>query len=651
MRRRAVLAAFALLIGLAPHAPAQRPPYTPEQLTLSRTTDECCLSPDGKTVAFTSDITGAVELWTVPAAGGWPEQLTGLDGDVSAVRWSPDGRWLVFTSDYGGNERRDLYRVPARGGAVEKLTDTPLSETEPRFAPDGKRLAFTADPDRDSVFQLFVLDLESGKQTRLTHEAVTVQSPVWSPDGRTLALNRSGDDERGDLLLLDAATGGKVVVEPMVAGGILWPEAFAPDGSALLLRGRNEAGFLQLAVLELSPASEAGKPPKPKGPPAFIGPGDWDVVEAAWTRAGIYALRNEGGSTGLLWLPAPQDRPVDLLPAEGAMSHLSLDRAGRRLALLREDVNRPADVWVGDLAVAAGNERPAPGTPATLRDSLRQVTFSLPAGVKAGDLAAGEMASYASFDGTKVHALLLRPPVERLGSPPPAVVCVHGGPDLQQTRSYSPYQQALAEAGFAVLAPNYRGSAGYGKAFQDANHKDWGGGDLKDLVAGVRHFGARKVLDPERVGITGGSYGGYLTLLALARTPDVWKAGAESFGMPDLVIDYQLTRSRFGPWYETQMGTPRADGALFRERSPLPYLEDVRAPLLVFQGANDTSVPKAESDLLTAVLKGLNKPCEYVVYDDEGHGFTRRRNLVDHDRRAVRFFVEHLRRIPAGSRP
>jgi dipeptidyl aminopeptidase/acylaminoacyl peptidase len=643
MPRRAVLATLALLLWLPPAAPAERPAYPPELLTLSRATEECRLSPDGKTVAFTSDITGAMELWTVPAAGGWPEQLTGLDEYVSAVRWSPDGRWLVFTADYGGNERRDLYRVPARGGAVEKLTDTPLSETEPRIAPDGNRVAFTADPDHDFVFQLFVLDLPGGKTTRLTHEPVTVQSPVWSPDGRTLALNRSGDDRQGDLLLLDAATGAKVVVGPPVAGGILWPEAFAPDGSALLLRSRNDAGFLQLAVLDLSPA-EAGKPPRPRGLPAFIGPGDWDVTEAAWTRAGIYALRNEDGATSLLWLPSPHDRPVTLLPAEGTMSHLTLDRSGGRLAVLREDVNRPADVWVGDLAGARGEDRPGPDLPAAFRASLKQVTFSLPAGVKAGELAAGEMVSYPSFDGTKVRALLLRPPVERLGSPPPAVVSVHGGPDLQQTRSYSPYQQALAEAGFVVLAPNYRGSAGYGKAFEEANHKDWGGGDLKDLVAAVRHFGARGVLDPERVGITGGSYGGYLTLMALAKTPEVWKAGVESYGMPDLVTDYLLTQSRFGPWYETQMGNPKADGGLFRERSPLPHLGDVRAPLLIFQGANDTSVPKAEADVLTAVLKGLRKPHEYVVYDDEGHGFSRRKNLLDHDRRAVQFFLQHLRR-------
>jgi dipeptidyl aminopeptidase/acylaminoacyl peptidase len=202
----------------------------------------------------------------------------------------------------------------------------------------------------------------------------------------------------------------------------------------------------------------------------------------------------------------------------------------------------------------------------------------------------------------------------------------------------------LAEAGFVVIAPNFRGSTGYGKAFEDANNKDWGGGDLKDLTAAVKHLTARGAIDPKRVGITGGSYGGYLTLMALARTPKVWKAGVEAYGMPDLVMDYLLSKSRFADWYETEMGNPRTHAALYRERSPLPYLDDIRAPLLVFQGAQDSNVPKAESDLLVAVLRELKKPYQYVVYPDEGHGFYRRQNLLDFYRRTTAFFVKHLGR-------
>jgi dipeptidyl aminopeptidase/acylaminoacyl peptidase len=311
---------------------------------------------------------------------------------------------------------------------------------------------------------------------------------------------------------------------------------------------------------------------------------------------------------------------------------LSADTAGRRLALLREDVTRPADVWLMDTA-------PEKGTPA---ETLRPVTFSLLGGVKPEELSPGEMVTYESFDKTKIHALLVRPKVARLGSPPPAVIYIHGGPNGQQTLSFSPRIQLLAEQGFAVIAPNYRGSTGYGRPFEDANNKDWGGGDLKDLVAAVKHFGGRGDIDPKRVGITGGSYGGYMTLMALGRTPDVFAAGAEFYGMPDLVMDYLLTKSRFGDWYETEMGNPKRDAGLFRERSPLVYLDDIKAPLLVFQGANDSNVPKAESDLLVAVLKELKKPHEYVVYDDEGHGFTRRKNVLDSSRRTAEFFVKHL---------
>jgi dipeptidyl aminopeptidase/acylaminoacyl peptidase len=625
------LATLAVLLTAAP-ALGQRAPYSAEQLSLIRAVDECQLAPDGRTVAFVSDITGALELWTVPAAGGWPSQLTNLGEHVTDVRWSPDGRWLVFASDYGGNERRDLYRVPAAGGAVEKLTDTRLSESQPRWSPDGRQLAYLADPDRDFDFQLHVLDVQTQKSRRLTREPVKVQGLVWSPDGKAIAVNRSGDDQKGDLLLVDVATGARTVVGPLVKDGNVLPAAFAPDGKALLVLALNEAGFEQLAVLDLDPAGEPGKPPRPRGKPAFVGPGDWDVTEARWNKAGIYFLRNEGSAVSLNLLPTPAGRPVILLPARASLRNFSLDHAGNRLALLQEDVTHPADVWIGDIPKDADGPM-----------RLRQVTFSLLGGVKPEELSTGEMVRYESFDRRTIHALFIKPRVHRLGTPPPAVVFVHGGPDGQQMVEFDPYLQLLAEEGFAVISPNFRGSTGYGRAFQDANNKDWGGGDLKDLTAAVRHFAARGAIDPKRVGITGGSFGGYLTLMALCRTPEVWMAGVECYGMPDLVMDYLLSKSRFADWYETEMGNPKHDAARFRERSPLPYLDDIRAPLLVFQGANDSNVPRAESDLLVAVLKELKKPHEYIVYDDEGHGFTRRKNLLDFYKRSSAFFVKEAR--------
>jgi dipeptidyl aminopeptidase/acylaminoacyl peptidase len=611
----------------SPLAAEQRPAYSPEQLSLIRHVAEAQLAPDGRSVAFVTDITGALELWTVPAEGGWPTQLTNLGEAVSDIRWSPDSRWLVFSADAGGNERHDLYRVPAAGGLVEKLTDTPFSEQQPRFSPDGKQLAFVADPDpmREFLFQLHVLDLESRKVRQLTREPVNVLAPVWSPDGTTLAVTRSGDDQKGELLLIELASGRKVEVPPPEAGGILWPQAFAPDGKSLLVLARNNKGFLQMALVPST------RPAAGNNVLTWLGPDDADITDVHWHKEGtILFLQESEGATRLGALESPKAaQPLVLLPARGVIRQLSASEAGQ-VAVLREDVQRPADVWRSSSLL--------PGKEA----EFRQVTFSLLGGVRPEELSAGEMLTYESFDKRRVQALVIQPRRPRLGSPPPAVVYVHGGPNGQVTRSFDPFFQVLAEAGFAVIAPNYRGSTGYGKAFEDLNNKDWGGGDRQDLVAAVRHFGQRGLIDPCRVGISGGSYGGYLTLMALCKDPDVFAAGVELYGMPDLVMDYLLCKSRFADWYETEMGNPTTAAALFRDRSPLPYLDRIRSPLLIFQGANDSNVPRAESDLLAAVLKQLNKPHEYTVYDDEGHGFVRRKNLLDFYQRTTAFFVKHL---------
>jgi dipeptidyl aminopeptidase/acylaminoacyl peptidase len=265
-------------------------------------------------------------------------------------------------------------------------------------------------------------------------------------------------------------------------------------------------------------------------------------------------------------------------------------------------------------------------------------------GVKSEELASGEIVSYPSFDGKTVSAIYLKPPVARLGTPPPLVVMVHGGPDWQSYDDFHPMRQSLAEAGFAVLAPNFRGSTGFGRAWLDANRKDWGGGDRKDLIAGADFLAARGEIDRARVGITGGSYGGYSTLYGLAKNKGEWAAGVAAYGMPDLALDYELSKSRFAPWYQTMMGNPKDDAALFKERSAITYLDDLKAPLLIFQGANDTNVPLAESELVYKRLKKLGRDVGLVVYPDEGHGFSRRKNLTDYYEKTTAFFADKLGR-------
>lgn len=595
---------------------APRPAYTPDRLALLRQVTEIQISPDGKDLAFITDISGALEVWTVPAVGGWPTQISSLGEQASSLRFTPKGDALLFASDFGGDERTDLYWVPAGGGEVENLTRSTQAESSPAFSPDGKRLAYTSDPDKPFLFQLMVMDLETRKRRQLTREPVNVHFPVWSPDGRQIAVTRSGDDQKGELLLVDPSAGSVRVIDPPVKGGIIFPEEFSGNGVMLLCRAINDRGFLQLYLLDIASA---------KG--SFIGPGDWDVSEARMHPiAGILFTRNEGGQSALYRLSGPE-KAERLLPAAGHIADFDVDAKGLRLAYLWEDSTRPADAWLLDL-----------------KKGLKHgpVTRSLLGGIEPGSLSPARLINYFSGDNRSIHAFLIKPAHARLGEPPPAVVIAHGGPDYQIFDEFMPLAQSLAEAGFAVLMPNFRGSSGYGKEFLDANNKDWGGKDLDDIVSGVRRLASTGQIDAQRVGITGGSYGGFMTLTALVKSTEVWAAGVEAYGMPDLVQDYELSGDRFKDWYATEMGTPKTHAALFHERSPINFIDRIKVPLLVFQGANDTNVPPAESELIHQALKKKGGPVELVVYADEGHGFTKRANRVDYYRRIVEFFKKHL---------
>lgn len=583
-------------------------PYGADRLSNVREITEVALRPDGKEAAFVSDISGALEVWAVPLEGGWPRQLSWLAQQPTGLSWAPDGSELVFSSDRGGDERPDLWRF--KDGALFQVTATTRAEKDAKYSPDGKRLAYLADPQVEFLYQLMVLDLATGEHKQLTREPMNVHFPVWSPDGRTIAVTRSGDDQSGPLLLVDVETGASVEVAPPVSEGIIIPW-FWKDDKTLLCTARNERGFLQL--FEISAGGDR------KG--VFKGPGDWDVehVERGPGGSPLFAQNVAGASA--LWRGGSR-----ILPPAGRIEDLDVSRDGRTAALLRSDSASPYDLWLVDV-------------PAGKRRRLTNLSAGV---VEPGRLSTGTIIKYHSFDGREISAVYIKPRDNRLGTPPPLVVMAHGGPDWQSFDDFQPLRQALAEAGIAVLAPNFRGSTGFGWEFLAANRKDWGGGDLKDLVSGVRHLAARGEIDPERAGITGGSYGGFLTLIALTKTPEVWKAGVEAYGMPDLILDYEIAYTRFKDWYETQMGNPKTHRELFRDRSAINFLKDMKAPLLIFQGANDTNVPLAESELIYKKLKKRKHPVELVVYPDEGHGFTRRVNRLDYYSRTVEFFSRHL---------
>lgn len=611
------LAALACGPGPRVPAPAARPAYSSAELAEVVSVAEVAVAPDGSEISFTSDRSGAYELWTVSLGdtGAIPRQRTRAREFVSGIVYSPDGSLLIFEMDSGGDERTDLWMLRRGAGEPERLTDTPTAENSVRFSPDGSRIAFASDPDREFRFDVHAMDLGSGAVARLTRGEINVLDPVWSADGRTIVAVRTPDDQVGEIVVIDSAAGAERSLAPPLDGGIAWPIDFLPDGR-LLATATNDAGFLQIALVDVA-----------SGRVEYAGSAEWDVEHAVAADDGAVVFsRNVRGESEVAIAAAGGLGAPRVLLRGGVVEDMAVDRAGTVVAVARETSRGPTEVLAIDAATGAARVV----VPAT----LGAVDVSL--------LAEAALREFYGFDGTGIDAFVWAPPVERLGAPPPAVVHVHGGPNSQTRGRFYPQIQALAEAGFLVLSVNYRGSTGYGRAFEDLNNRDWGGGDLRDIIAVVDALAAAGEIDPSRVGIMGASYGGYMTLRAVTAAPDVWSAAVDMYGMPDLLEDYRMTEDRFGTWYLTEMGDPAQHEDLYRDRSPIHALDRVRAPLLVFQGENDTNVPRAQSDAAVAALRERGLAVEYVVYPDEGHGFTRRENRLDCMARTVEFLLRHL---------
>ena len=275
----------------------------------------------------------------------------------------------------------------------------------------------------------------------------------------------------------------------------------------------------------------------------------------------------------------------------------------------------------------------------TATGRVRRVTDNMLGGLRERDLATSELVSYPTWDGRDIGAWLYRP--KRRGRLP-VVLSIHGGPETQERPWYQPFYQYLVSRGIAVLAPNIRGSTGYGKTFQTLIHRDWGGGDLKDFEHAARWLREQDWVDADRIGVYGGSYGGFATLSCVTRLPEYWAAAVDVVGPSNLVTFAKAVPPTWRRFMDKWVGNPDTEADFLMERSPITYVENVRAPLLVLQGANDPRVVKGESDQMVERLRELGREVEYVVFDDEGHGFTKRENQQRAFRLAADWFEQHL---------
>jgi dipeptidyl aminopeptidase/acylaminoacyl peptidase len=307
----------------------------------------------------------------------------------------------------------------------------------------------------------------------------------------------------------------------------------------------------------------------------------------------------------------------------GAEPPLALSPDGTHAALILATPRRPPEAWV--VETATGKATP--------------VTESRMGGLYEDDLIDTDLVSYPTFDGREIPAWLYRPNVE---GKVPVVLSIHGGPEAQEKPVYQPLYQYLLSRGIAVLATNIRGSTGYGKSYQRLVQRDWGGGDMQDWEHAVRWLRGQDWVEPDRIGVYGGSYGGFAVLTCVTRLPRYWAAAVDIFGPSNLVTFAKAVPPTWKRFIARFVGDPETEADFLMERSPITYVENVQTPLLVIQGATDPRVVKGESDQLVDKLKSLGREVEYVVFDDEGHGFTKRPNELKAYGLAAEWLEKHL---------
>jgi dipeptidyl aminopeptidase/acylaminoacyl peptidase len=359
----------------------------------------------------------------------------------------------------------------------------------------------------------------------------------------------------------------------------------------------------------------------------------WDVQFVTFSESGRYRVSgtNEDARTVVRILDQQTGKEVTLpgLPA-GDLAQIRFSRDETSVALMASSDTSPNDVYTVDLAAGRSN----------------RLTTALNPEIKEADLVQTEVVRYPSFDGLEIPSVMYKPKTASATNRVPALVWVHGGPGGQSRRGYNPTIQHLVNHGYAVLAANNRGSSGYGKSFFHMDDRKHGDVDLKDIVHGKNYLAGLDWVDAERIGIIGGSYGGYMVGAALAFEPEVFDVGIDIFG----VMNWTRTLTNIPPWWASfkeslydEMGDPATDGERHHKISPLFHAKNIKVPLLVVQGANDPRVLQVESDEIIAAVRANNVPVEYVLFPDEGHGFTKRENKIKASNSFVAFLDAHLK--------
>ncbi|OPL19171.1 MAG: hypothetical protein AVO35_12020 [Candidatus Aegiribacteria sp. MLS_C] len=577
------------------------------------------LSRDNMKLLFASDEGGVPNTCEMDMREGSVRKLTDSGEPVYPMGYAGNGSRFLFAKDEGGNE---LFHIYLQDG--DRCTD--LTDARGAVAhfftwnEDRSGFFFTWNRRDNRFFDLWHMDLDNMDKV-MVYENGRYNIGAVDLSGSLVALELENTGNDSDIYLYDGKTGTEKLLTPH-SGEVKFSAAgFSRDGSRLFMLTDEGREFRYLAVLDLNTLEREE---------LMVFQGDVRGVSFSDDCKKMAVLAGIKGSTGLFIrdMDTGSDREVKGLPKGQTMSpRFSPDNTF--LTFVAGTSARPEDIHVLSLG----------------SDELRRVTRALNPEVDPEDLTEGTYREFESFDGLRVPGILYRPQDASVSEPVPAVVFVHGGPGGESVLFYTPMIQLMVNHGFAVFCVNNRGSSGYGKTFFRAADHRHGEVDLDDCVWAGKYLRSLPFVDPGRVGIMGGSYGGYMTLAALAFRPDAFKVGVDLFGISNWLRTLREMPVWWGAHREVllrKIGDPDTEEEYLRSISPLFHYGNIRKPLLVIQGANDPRVLQAESDEIVEKVREAGVPVEYVLFDDEGHGFRKKSNQITADDAIVGFLEEYL---------
>jgi dipeptidyl aminopeptidase/acylaminoacyl peptidase len=591
-------------------------------------------SPDDSKILFNSKETGIFNAYEIDIKSGEKKQLThSTDNAIFADDYFPTDERILFSSDKGGNEISHLYVRNTDGTTKDLIQDSTAKAQFNGWSYNKKLLYFSSNSRDKRFFDLYKIQMENPTKEGVFQTSVVYENkdgldpgPV-SNDDRYIVLVKNITEHNQDLYLLDTQTKSLKHITPHEGNITYNPQYFSLDGKKLYFLTNEGSEFMYLSSYDLVSGSKQK-----------IEEASWDIMYAYLSHNGKYrvvAINNDARTEIKIYDESNGGKLVEVkgLP-EGDITGVNISDSEKLMSFYVSSSKMPANLFVYNFDTK----------------EVKQLTQTMSQEINPNDLVAGEVIRFKSFDGMEIPSILYKPKGLKTGEKVPALLMIHGGPGGQTRLNYSPTVQHLVNHGYVILAVNNRGSSGYGKTFFAADDRKHGNEDLKDCVASKKFLATLPYVDTTKIGIMGGSYGGYMVMAALAFAPDEFSVGVNLFG----VTNWLRTLKSIPPWWASfrdalynELGDPRtADSVALYNKSPLFFAKNIKKPFIVLQGSNDPRVLQVESDEIVNAAKSNGVPVEYVIFPDEGHGFLKKENNIKASQEILKFVDIHLKGLP-----